>query len=163
MSGAVEKGDRLVSRLSNELCGLIAGLPTGARFDVSPSAEICYCLELFVPRLLRGKYPEWERESLDGIFVARATKTGPSSAELIGTCILISDQAVTPFRIELATSSLGDSVTVPRLMVGEPGAGPLGISGPPCNSRAAQRLLASVMDRIDRVTWSYVLTSSDAG
>jgi hypothetical protein len=118
-------------------------------------------MELFIPGVLRQRYPEWEKESLDGIFVARATKTSSAAAELMGTCILISDQTVTPFLVDLELSQKAelDGVTAIRVMLGEPGSGPLGISGPPCNSPDAQRLLMSLVDRIDKVAWSYALRS----
>jgi hypothetical protein len=144
-------------QLAAELEQLLDGLPNGEHLEVPPSADVCYCLELFLPRMLRDKYPEWEKESLDGIFVARATKTGVGRAEFVGTCILISDQAVTPFSVELEVAGPRGPVAVLRLSLGEPGTGPLGISGPVANSKDAQRLLACLLDRIDDVTWSYVL------
>jgi len=151
----------VVSQLASELHDLLRGLPIGAQFDVPPSANICYSLELFIPAVLRQRYPEWEKESLDGLFVARATKTGPAAVQLIGTCILISDQTVTPFLVdlELLEKADSDSVTAIRVMLGEPGSGLLGISGPPCNSPDAQRLLTSLVDRIDKVAWPYALRS----
>ncbi len=151
----------VVSQLASELQDMMQGLPVGAQFAVPPSANICYSLELFIPDVLRQRYPEWEKESLDGLFIARATKTGSAATEFIGTCILISDQTVAPFLIDLNVSQEGDSdaVTAVRVMLGEPGSGPLGISGPPCNSRDAQRLLVSLVDRIDKVEWSYTITS----
>lgn len=151
----------VVSQLASELHDLLQGLPIGAQFAVPPSADICYSLELFIPGVLRQRYPEWEKESLDGIFVARATKTGAAAAELMGTCILISDQTVTPFLVDLKLSQKSDSdaVTVIRVMLGEPGGGLLGISGPPCDSPDAQRLLTYLVDRIDGIAWSYALRS----
>ena len=158
-SGGRQVSRNVVSQLASELHDLMQGLPIGAQFAVPSSADICYSLELFIPGVLRQRYPEWEKESLDGIFVARATKTGSAAAELIGTCILITDQTVTPFLLDLNVSQQGDSdaVTAVRVMLGEPGSGPLGISGPPCNSRDAQRLLMSLVDKIDEVAWSYTL------
>jgi len=149
--------DRLSAQLVVELRGLLDGLSVGSLFEVSPSADICYCLELFLPRSLRDQYPEWEKESLDGVFVARATKTGTATAEFVGTAILISDQTVTPFAVELGIPDAGGPVAVRRLNLGEPGSGSLGISGPPTNSKDAQRLLACLLDRIDEVEWSYSL------
>jgi hypothetical protein len=149
----------VVPQLASELHDLMQGLPIGAQFSVPPSANICCSLELFIPEVLRQRFPEWEKESLDGIFVARATKTGSGAAELMGTCILISDQTVTPFLVELELSQKADSNAVRpiRLMLGEPGSGALRISGPPCNSPDAQRLLGSLVDRINKVPWSYAL------
>jgi hypothetical protein len=157
--------DRLSSQLATELDALIREPPVGGRFVVPPSADICASLELFLPRVLRRRYPEWEKESLDGIFVARATKTGTATAELAGTCILISDQTVTPFLVALVVVRTSDArtVNVARLMLGERGGGSLGISGPPCNSKDAQRLLASMIDRIDNVAWTYTFVDPDRG
>lgn len=159
MTGPSTSGepDRLSAQLAAELRELLDGLPVGSHFEVHPGADICYCLELFLPRAIREQHAEWEKESLDGIFVARATKTGPTTAELVGTAILISDQAVTPFVVELGAAEVGGAVALQRLDLGEPGAGPLGISGPPANSKDAQRLLATLLDRLDEVAWSYSL------
>lgn len=159
MTGSATPGgaDRLQLQLAAELKQLLDGLPNGSHFEVPPSSGLCYCLELFLPCMLRDQYPEWEKESLDGIFVADATKTGPSTAEIVGTCILISDQTVTPFCVELEVAGANGPVTALRLSLGEPGTGPLGISGPIANSKHAQRLLACLLDRIDDIAWSYVL------
>jgi hypothetical protein len=86
----------LESQLASELRALVREFQVGDQFTVAPSADICSSLELFLPQVLRIRYREWLEESLDGIFVARALKTGPAAAQLAGTCILISDQTVTP-------------------------------------------------------------------
>jgi hypothetical protein len=149
--------DRVNSKLTAELTNVLRELPVGSHFHVHPSAPICYCLEVFLPRRLRERYPEWEKESLDGIFVARAIKTGARRAEFVGTCILITDQTLTPFVVELEVAEPNGPVTVQRLRLGEPGSGPLGISGPEANSKEAERLLASIVGRVDDIAWSYVL------
>ena len=146
---------RLTSQLASDLRELLQGIPVGAEFAVPPPASLCDSLELLVPAVLRRRHPEWEQESLDGIFVARATRTGPSAAEIVGTCILIRDQTVTPFRLDLEIDS--EAVAAVQVMLGEPGSGPLGISGPPCNSPEAERLLTSLIDRVDGISWSYVV------
>lgn len=151
----------LESQLAAELRDLLSGVPVGAEFDVAPSADLCFSLELFVPRLLCGTYPEWARESLDGFFVAVARKIRPRAARLVGTSILITDQTVTPFMFELEVSPTGDSITSFRVSIGEPGGGALGISGPECNSRQAKNLLAGIAERVDSVDWSFAITSDD--
>lgn len=148
--------DKLESALVAELSGLLVNTPVGAQFAVEPAADICCSLELLLPRLLAARHPEWARESLDGFFVARAVKSAAARAELVGVCIIISDQTVTPFRLELAMES-PESVALEsvRIRMGEAGRGELGISGPPVNSKAASTLLANVASRIDSVQWSY--------
>jgi hypothetical protein len=151
------QADALQSQLVFELKEALGRVRIGEQFPVLPSDEICSSLEFFLPQLLRGHYSKWRTESLDGIFVARALKTSTIAAQLVGTCILISDQTVTPFMLDIGLSATGDSVGTVRLLLGEPGTGTLGVSGPPCNSREAQRLLATLTDRIDRIAWVFVV------
>lgn len=139
----------------------MAGLSVGAEFALEPSAKICRSLEFFLPELLLRSYPEWRWESLDGVFVARARKTGPFAVQLVGTCILISDQTVTPFMVDLATSPSGEAITSYRACLGEPGSGPLGISGPVCTSSAADKLLFGLTMRLDRIAWSCTVASDE--
>ncbi|MDP3236531.1 MAG: hypothetical protein Q8N26_27315 [Myxococcales bacterium] len=152
-------GSRLVEFLATELEELTRGVRVGAAFEVPPDSRLCSSLEFFLPQLLKARFAKWRWESLDGFFVARATCTGPTAVELIGTCILISDQTVTPFlvQLEVLRSASSSSVAVPRLLLGEPGGGQLGISGPPCNSTAASRLFSELLDRIADVKWSYTI------
>lgn len=158
-SPAMEQTDRVSTRLAMELDELVRELPIGGRFAVPPGADICYSLELFIPAVLRHRYPEWRDEGLDGIFISRAIKTGPATAQVAGTCILIRDQTVTPFMADLEVVGTPDrsSVRAVQLMVGEPGTGVLGISGPPCNSNEARLLFAKLLQRIDDVAWVYTL------
>lgn len=151
------RADDLRSQLVIELKEALGTVRVGEQFSVRPSDEICSSLELYLPQLLRAHYSKWRTESLDGIFVARALKSSTVAAQLVGTCILISDQTVTPFMLDIGLSAAGDSVGKVRLVLGEPGTGTLGVSGPPCDSREAQRLLASLTDRIDRIAWVFVV------
>ena len=152
----------LEAQLASELKALLAGIPVGSELTVAPSSDFCYSLELFIPRVLSRRHSEWAKESLDGVFVTRARKTGSASAELAGTCILISDQTVTPFLIELTLSSADESIEFFRVCLGEPGGGRLGISGPGCNSREAKELLATVATRLSSIAWSYKIASSES-
>lgn len=124
---------------------------------IDSSAALCDILELLVPEVLGRTNPEWQNESIDGFFFSSAVKTGNSSAELSGTCILISDQAVTPFALSmrLVGSHAFESL---RIRLGEPGSGPLGISGPACNSRAAMQMLEGLNARLNTVRWRYDVT-----
>lgn len=151
----------LEAQVTSELRALLAGLPAGAEFTVTPSADLCYSLELFLPQLLRCRHPEWTKESLDGVFVALARKTAPAAVQIAGTCILISDQTVTPFLVDLALSSSGESLESFRVCIGEPGGGALGISGPECNSREAKELLATLTTRLNSIPWSYKIASNE--
>lgn len=155
-----ERSHALEAHIASELGALLRGVRLGSEFEVAPSSELCSSLELLIPHAIREHHPEWARESLDGVFVARARKTGPTAAELAGTCILIRDQTVTPFLLELTLARSGREVQHMRVCLGEPGGGELGISGPSCNSREAQRLLASVVSRLAEIPWAYEVETS---
>lgn len=155
MSARIEIRPGLKAILATEMAEILEPVPPGTRFSVPPHEHICGSLELFIPALLRTRFPEWERESLDGIFVARATKTGPGTARFLGTCILISDQTITPLWLELSLSPAKDALSSYRVLLGEPGSGRLGISGPPCNSEAARQMLETITSRFETIRWSY--------
>jgi len=158
-SDTQQVGRSLEAQLASELQNELRGLPVGAHFTVPPSTALCSSLELFLPRLLRRHNPEWLNESLDAIFVARATKTGPVAAQIVGTCILISDQTVTPFSVNLELSYITHSVATVRLLLGEAGGGKIGISGPRCNTREANQVLERLTTRLDSVVWAYRFSS----
>lgn len=149
----------LEAKLASELRELLAGTPIGAEFTVDPSSAFCSSLEYALPRLLRRRHAEWTKESLDGVFVAFARKTGPAAIQLAGTCILITDQTVTPLLLDLTLSSAENTVKFFRLYLGEPGEGQLGISGPECNSREAKEMLITLTTRLNNIPWSYKISS----
>ena len=142
---------------ARQLADLLENVAIGASVPISSSSDICDTLELWIPQVLRVERPEWERESIDGFYFSHAVKRGSASAQFAGTCILIRDQAVTPFWLDLTIAD--DSRLRPSsIRLGEPGNGPLGISGPGCNSRAASELLAGIEARMDRIDWVYSTT-----
>lgn len=104
--------------------------------------------------ILQREHSEWANESLDGFFWSSTIKSDNSSAELVGTCILISDQTVTPIALNI---TVVDSRTLGalRIRLGEAGEGALGISGPTCNSAAAIAMLHALNGRLPAVDWVY--------
>lgn len=144
-----------LSRLAAEhLATLLESVPVGAPLLIEPAAGLCDVLEFLVPSVLRRRHPEWGGESLDGLRFSSAVKTGELSAQLTGLCILISDQSVTPFRLSIRLSDSGGLARL-RIRLGEPGGGPLGISGPSVNSNAASRLLGALDGRAEAIDWVY--------
>jgi hypothetical protein len=150
---------RLEAIVASELNALIKNISVGSTLNVEPSANLLSALELYIPQLLSRQYSEWEKESLDGFFLANAQKIGSESAEFSGLCILISDQTVTPVFIGLALTKSRDSIASYQVFLGEPGGGRLGISGPPCNSANSHRLLETINARLSNIHWSYVITN----
>lgn len=111
-------------------------------------------LELFVPRVLREDYPEWELESLDGFLVSSFQSSAEGLVTLAGLAILISDQTVTPFHVALhpaADRSLGRA----EILLGERGGGALGISGPICTAASVPNRLERLVPRLSHVEWVY--------
>lgn len=139
---------------ASQLAACLRGVEVSSPLSIDSSSELCYTLELLIPAILRRTHWEWENESIDGFFFASATKTSDQSADLVGTCILIRDQTVTPFLLNLSLTEPTKLGSV-RIRLGEPGGGPLGISGPASTSRAAQELLAMLVARLDGVNWVY--------
>jgi hypothetical protein len=149
----------LEAKVSSELSAVLEEISVESVLGLEPSADLFYLLELYIPQLLSRRYSEWKKESLDGFFLANARKIGSETAEFAGLCILISDQTVTPVLIRLTLTSSRDSIAAYQVFLGEPGGGHLGISGPPCNSPHAQRLLDTVSARLNNIRWSYAITS----
>lgn len=160
-SGQTESSSGLEAKVASELRIYLEKIPVGSEFKVEPSADLCYVLELYVPKLLSNYYPEWANESLDGFLVANARKITEITVEICGLCILISDQSVTPFFICFTLNSLYDSIASYRILLGEPGGGRLGISGPPCNSPRAQKMLENVNTHSNIIQWSYTIVSEE--
>jgi hypothetical protein len=143
-----------------EVKALLAATPTGSDITIPTGAEIGALLEYFLPRLLAQKYPRWSGESLDGISALRATKTAANALLIVGTAILISDQTLTPFLVEIEVAASGESIKAYRVCVGEPGNGALGVSGPPCNSKQAARYRDHLLARLLSVEVSWVFDVS---
>jgi hypothetical protein len=139
---------------ASQLAARLEGLAVGSLLSVDSSSDLCDTLELLIPEILRLEHREWEKESIDGFFFSSAVKSDERSSELAGTCILISDQTVTPFALNVSLTETGMFRSF-RIRLGELGTGPLGISGPACNSRAAQEMLFALNGRLDRVDWVY--------
>jgi len=150
--------------LARAVLQALKDVDVGATIVPDPASDICSCVERFVPEVLAWDFPEWNGESLDGVFVIRGSKVDTRRLQLLGTAILISDQRVTPLFVEIEPSESGDAIARYTMKVGEPGEGPLHISGPPCNSGAATRLLHRLPNRqeLGRVDWVYTASADEA-
>jgi hypothetical protein len=59
----------------------------------------CRDLNGYIPEVLREIHSEWKYESLDGIYPEIARKNGDLEIEIIGLCIFIQDQTLTPLHL----------------------------------------------------------------
>lgn len=116
----VSRAEETVGRL---LRAILADLPDGADIDDSEQFRaVLFGLESFLPHeVLMEIYPEWDRESLDGIMPMLARKTGEDEAEIFGLCILISDRTVTPLHVRLQAAASTDEVSWLECRLGERG------------------------------------------
>ena len=149
--------------LASALGKVLQGAAVGEPLDWNPASDLAYMLQLFIPGLLRERYCEWKSESLDAIFCSQALKTGDEAARLVGTCILITDQTVTPFMLDIELEDQARRVNSFSLAIGEQGVGKLGISGPRYGSSKAGLLLLNLNYRLDGVCWTYKITNADDG
>ena len=69
--------------------------------------------------MLREVHAFWRHESLDGLFYELAIKTAKRQAELAGFCILISDQTLTPYHLQLRFADKVDEIEWLDCRVGE--------------------------------------------
>jgi len=76
-------------------------------------------LEPYLTLLLREVSPFWKHESLDGVYCEFASKTGPLEVELWGQCILITDQTLTPYHLELRVAQEADEIEWLECRLGE--------------------------------------------
>lgn len=153
----------LETQMAQLLSAHLQETPEGAEFQVEPSSSLCSALEVHLPHVLSASYPQWKSETLDGLFVVVARKTGPETAELAGMCILMGDQTVTPFSLRFVLDPTHTSVKTLSIRLGEPGGGRLGISGPPCHSDRAWKLHYTLRERLPMIRWAYVLTTPGTG
>jgi hypothetical protein len=156
--------DPLDTIIVNSVAAMLARAPVGEPFELEPSDDLCLALERLLPQVLARKYPRWRFESLDGIYVARARVTGPRSIQLVGTGILITDQAFTPLAVEVHLDQERDELAMVRVRIGEAGhGGTLGISGAAFGTRKAEKLFERIADQADHLEWAYEATSGEEG
>ncbi len=78
--------------------------------DIIDSTKLPSLLEVFITLELREKYEEWKYESLDGIYSGNISLEDSNQLNLVGMCILTSDQSVVPIYISIKVSDDFDEV-----------------------------------------------------
>jgi len=113
-------GSRAEQIVSSNLRVILGPLAQGDTINDSENFRIVLSgLEYFIPAVLGDKYHFWKGESLDGFYLTKASKTTENEAELIGMCILISDQTLTPFHIRLRVAAYKDEIEWLNCRLGE--------------------------------------------
>ena len=144
--------------VSRSLRGILAALPAGGliqrdeRFN-----DVLSALEYFVPEVLAEIHHEWRREGLDGVLPLRARKVSELAAELVGHCILISDQTVVPVHLRLQIAPGEDKVSWLELRLGQ--RGERGIVRTPYDALPASGKLLQVLENSENhLDWAYQVT-----
>ena len=114
--------------------------------------DVLTALEFFLSKLLREAYPNFKDESLDGIYPEAARKTGDDEIEIIGLCVLISDQTLTPLQVRLQLDATDDACSWIECRLGESIAGEMR-KAPYSRSLVSGKL--QVVERLDSVEWVY--------
>jgi hypothetical protein len=141
--------------LSRSLRSILDGLTEGEAIgDSEDFRHVLSDLEFFLPAILGEIHREWKDESLDRVLSAAARKTGPGEAEIIGLCILISDQTLTPIHVRLQVSPSSDEITWLECSVGERGDGRAGMLRTSYNAMRSKQL-AMVAERRNDIDWAY--------
>jgi hypothetical protein len=146
---------RTEEAVSRSLRSILDGLADGAAIEDSEDLrDLLSGLEFFLPSVLGEVHREWKDDSLDGVFPAVARKTGPNEAEIIGLCVLISDQTLTPIHVRRRGSASGDAIEWLECNVGERGKGKGGMLRIPYNSMSGKQPI-SVAERAGVIDWAY--------
>ncbi|MBB6100027.1 hypothetical protein HNR42_003492 [Deinobacterium chartae] len=148
----------LEDKVASEVNRFLEHTSDNSDFDIIPSSDLCYLLELYVPQILSDQFPMWREESLDGIFPVKARKLGRMTLELGGMCILMSKQTVIPILIKLTLNASGDTISTYRVSMGESGNGHLNMSEMEYNPSRLQNLINNFLSRVDNINWAYVIS-----
>lgn len=152
MANTEESSERIISPAeriaADSLASLLSHVAIGDKIEESPELRrLLDALEYFVPEVLREIHSEWVYESLDGVFSAEARRTGERAASILGQCIFISDQTVTPIHVELQVSPSGDRIDWAICKIG--------VDRSPYGS--FPKKLASLKDQLDSVEWGWMV------
>ena len=106
--------------LARHLHAVLREIKIGDRIPESEDfREAMSSLEYFIPEVLQEIHPEWKHECLDAVFPECSTKTAEHEIEIVGTCIVISDQTMAPTHTRIRVSPTADAVESMQCKLGE--------------------------------------------
>lgn len=91
----------------------------GSNLPVGQSEQYLIGLQLFIPEVMCDVHAEWRYESLDGLHPLTIYKSGPLELELLGSCILITDQRAAPIHLRLQLDQTEDRISWLECRLGE--------------------------------------------
>lgn len=142
---------------------VVEGVAPGESLDQAADEfrDLCSALEFYLPAVLKEHDPFWRGESLDAFQIPVALKSGRLAAELVGLCLLVSDQSWTPFDLSIRISASADQVEALSLRLGERVAGTGQLLRIPYGSPGVGRLGRRVVERRGQIDWAFVVSFGD--
>jgi hypothetical protein len=157
---------KTVEIISRSLRTILANLPNGANIVASDELrDVQEGLVWWLPGIFEEIHPEFRYICLDGVWSAMARKTGPGEIEILGLCIFIEDQTLTPLYVRMQIAESTDEVSWLLCKLGERLKGERGETG----KHGMVRLPYSSFDRAigrvyrldgnpDGIDWVYSVT-----
>ncbi len=143
--------------VSMSLRAIIADLAKGSTITESGLAQdLLLGLQWFIPIIICEIHPEFS-DSLDGIQLTVARKTGENEAELFGLCCFISDQALAPLHLRIRLVAFEDKISWFECRFGEREGGRMR-RAPYRMLKAEQRRLQLLDAAADQIDWVYRVT-----
>ena len=154
-SKAVSEISKTESHTCVDLRPILDELPIGSRIpDSDLFRRALSGLEYFIPAVLGEVHDEWRDGDLDGIFPDVSLKTAERELEVIGLCIFIGDQGLTPIRLRLQLDATTDAISWLECWVGETTAeGMLRI--PYTEESRWRNKLNSLSESVESIDWTY--------
>ena len=148
---------RAEQHASGFLRTVLAPLAHGANIPESEGfRRVLGALESFIPEVLAQRYSEWKHESLDGIIPLVGRKTGDRAAEILGLCIIISDQTTTPIHLHLQVAAASNEISWLECKLGEDGKN--GMLRVKWQQTATTKQLHALAGRADNIEWVHRVT-----
>ena len=161
----MKRGDEFTHPLEKQLAlnvrQLCCDLPNGSPLtDSQLFRAINSNLEYYIPSVLREVHGEWEFESLDGVLPEFVLKTGELRLQTAGLCILITDQTITPFHVQLRVKTNADEIAWFICQLGEIRDGQM--IRIPYDTYFRSGGVRQVRDRLNTMSWRYHVGFGDA-
>ncbi len=113
--------------------------------------EAMSSLEYFIPQVLREIHAEWEHEALDAVFVECCTGIAEHEIEIVGTCIMVSDQTMVPTHTRIRVYATVNAIESMDCKLGELANDTM--KRTPYGGNHGCRL--PVATRIEEIQWTY--------
>jgi hypothetical protein len=149
---------REVSKAESLICTylrpVLASLPSHSAIDQSENfGKVLTGIEWFIPEVLEEIHSEWKGDDLDGIYPALANKNSDFEIEIIGLCIFIQDQTLTPLHLLLQLDPTENVISWFKCRLGESTGN--GMRREPYSQGIVNGNKLQVLKRLNSINWVY--------